>query len=282
VSASDSHYRLSSPYDPISPAIKYEGVLLVDVETADPVRLLVVTRELPLASNLCETASTLNFRHGTAGDSDVLLPAFAAQHFISPTGKEARNTISFSNCRKYSSESTVTFNPRPAETIVAHLASTPALPPAIPEQLSFSMELLTPFDSDTAAAGDRFIARLTAPLRDGNHLIAPKGATVEGRLSDVEIEFHPAEKVTFGLIPESLQIHGSKVPLAAQLDVYAQVRKEHRKLKGLQFYLPAPGERPHQFLLVGRHAVLPKGFTSEWLTIALRNSGAASSDRFHN
>lgn len=112
--------------------------------------------------------------------------------------------------------------------------------------------------SDTAAAGDRFIARLTAPLRDGRRLIAAKGAIIEGRLSDLEIEFHPAERVTFGLFRNRWKFTGSKVPLAAQLDLYAQVKKEDRKLKGLKFYLSAPGEHPHQFYLIWRHAILPK------------------------
>jgi hypothetical protein len=101
------------------------------------------------------------------------------------------------------------------------------------------MELLTPFDSDTAAAGDHFDARLTAPLRDGKRLIAPKGALIEGRVSDVEIDFRPAQVVTFGLIPESLEIGGARVLFAARLDPQPFIlAKAQKRPKKLQPHLP--------------------------------------------
>jgi hypothetical protein len=142
------------------------------------------------------------------------------------------------------------------------------------------MELLTPFDSDTAAAGDHFDARLTAPLRDGKRLIAPKGALIEGRVSDVEIDFRPAQVVTFGLIPESLEIGGARVPFAARLDPQPFiVAKAQKRPKKLQFYLPARAEYLHEFRFTGCHAILPKGFVSDWLTAASRNSGTPSTHR---
>jgi hypothetical protein len=267
VLVSDSHYRVKAPNAGDWLTVGYEGVLYVDAETADPVRVTVATRDVPPAANVCRTTSTLKFHRDASVAEDALLPVTTAQRFINPDGTEVQNTITFSNCRQYSSESTITFyTPAPESTPARRVVAAPQSPD-IPEWLPFTMEMITPIDTDTAAAGDRFRARLGSSLRDGRFTIAPKGTLIEGRVSHLEVGYRPKEVVVIGLKPESMEIRGVKVPFSARLDLSRSVvAEQQKKRKGLMFLLPARGELPQELRLPGTHNVLKKGFTSHWLT----------------
>lgn len=272
VPVSDSHYRVKSMDNHDWLTVGYEGVLYVDATSADPARVTVSTNELPLAAGVCQTTSTLQFHRDANVGEELLLPQKAVQRFVSPNGNETQNTTTFSDCRQYSSQSSISFYTSADDTAgTIHAAARPHAA-VIPEGLPFSMELLEAIDGDTAAAGDRFRARLATPLRDGRRTIAPKGALIEGRVSEVEVGYHPTEMVAIGLIPESLEVQGVKVSFAARLDLsVGVVAKEQRIRKGLQFFLPAPGEVPHEFRLPGTHNILKKGFTTDWQTAAVRS-----------
>jgi hypothetical protein len=266
VPAADSHYRVRSIDGSAWFNAAYDGLLLVDADTAEPVQLGVVTKELPPAAGVCQTATTLNYQRGSIDGKEILLPTVARQSFVNADAIETQNTITFSNCHQYSSESTITFG-EPDDSRANAKPAAKLIPTSIPDLLPFAFELTAPIDSDTAAAGDRFTARLTAPLGNGKTLIAPKGARIEGRVSDVEIGFHPKEAVVLGLIPETIEIRGVKAPFAARIDTRGDVvAKEQKRRKGLEFLLPRPGEYPHLMRFDGSHAVLQKGFTSNWLT----------------
>jgi hypothetical protein len=268
VPVSNSHYRVRAQDKEAWIAVGYAGTLHVDAATADPIRIAVVVNDLPRAANMCQTEFSMVLKRDAGIGADLLLPVEASQHFLDPTGGETHNTISFSGCRQFSSESTIKYYAPPEPDAATRRAMAKLGPPTIPERLPFSMELLSTIDSETSAAGDRFTARLAAPVRDGRRVIAPKGAIVEGRVSDVEIGYRPEETVAIGLIPESIEIHGMKVPFGARLDYRREVvLKEQKRRKGLAFFLPKPGEYPHMFRLPGTHNVLKRGFVSDWLTV---------------
>jgi hypothetical protein len=272
VPVSASHYRVKTMDNSAWLTVGYQGVLHIDAETADPVRIMVVTNDLPPAAGVCQTAANLVFKHDSGLGDELLLPASAGQHYVSINGNETQNNISFSNCRQYSSESTITYGASSGDG-ASRVRPVAKLNPVvdIPGWLPFSMELLSTIDTNNAAGGDRFTARLATPLRDGRRTIAPKGALIEGRVSNVGIGFRPVESVAIGLIPESLEIKGAKIPFAARLDLRTDVvTKQQKKRKGLVFFLPAPGEYPHEIRLPGTHNVLAKGFVSEWMTATPR------------
>jgi hypothetical protein len=262
-----SHYRVKTQDGSAWLTVGYEGVLHIDAETADPIRVTVVTNDLPVAAGVCQTASTLNFQRDASVGEDLLLPVTAGQHFISLNGAETQNTISFAGCRQYSSESTISFGAPPnAATPASRTAARPRSLD-IPDWLPFTMELLTEIDSDRAAAGDTFRAKLATPIRDGRMVLAPKGSLIEGRVSTAAVDFRPAEMVEFGLMPLTIEIQGVKHPFAARLDLRAAtVSKAQKNWKGLRFFLPAPGQLPQEIRLPGAHNVLKEGFVSEWMT----------------
>jgi hypothetical protein len=272
VPASASHYRVKTMDNSAWRPVGYQGILHIDAETADPVRVMVVADGMPRAAGVCQTSANLVFKRDAGVGEEFLLPVSAGQRYVSINGSETWNTIRFSTCRQYSSESTISYG-TPTDAGADGIRTVARLHPSIeiPEGLRFSMALLSTIDADNAAAGDRFTALLATPIRDGRRTIAPKGALIEGRVSHVGIDFRPVETVAIGLMPESIAIQGAKIPFAARLDLRADVvAKQKRKRKGLEFFLPAPGEYPQEIRLPGTHNVLAKGFVSEWMTAAVR------------
>jgi hypothetical protein len=270
VPVSASHYRVKTMDNSAWLTVGYQGILHIDAETADPVRIMVVADDMPRAAGVCQTSANLAFKRDASVGEELLLPVSAGQRYVSINGSETWNTISFSTCRQYSSESTISYGTPPDASDIRTITR---LHPSIeiPDGLPFSMELLGTIDTDNAAAGDRFTARLATPIRDGRRTIAPKGALIEGRISNIGIDFRPVETAAIGLVPESITIQGAKIPFAARLDLRVDVvTKQKRKRKGLEFFLPAAGEYPHQIRLPGTHHVLTSGFVSEWMTATPR------------
>jgi hypothetical protein len=110
-----------------------------------------------------------------------LLPIRAALTTISRKGDQNRYLVEYSNCRQFSGQSTITFG-TPVEP-----ASAMPEPPKTAEQqlaagLSLQIRLASEFKVSQAVEGDVIEGILHADLRNGKTLIAPKGATVRGRV----------------------------------------------------------------------------------------------------
>ena len=257
----DSHYMVKL-MTPERVPTAYRGLVLVDPGTADSVHLLVETAELPAASGSCQTVSNIDYARVTIGDRNLLLASHARQRFISRDGAETENTVTFSSCREYSSESTVSFYQRPDPGGAASAAA--AAVQHVPPDLQLRMQLTAPIDTESAAVGDRFSARLTQDLRDGRRLLAPKGAIVEGRISSMKVYYGTHPEAIVGLSPRHIAAGGSMLALSA----FPYVRRDpvRNGRRGVVIVLPPPGEHAGVFRQFGSHAVFPRGFASEWTT----------------
>ena len=274
VSRENSHYRVRvrTSWD----FTGYSGSFQVDPETDEVVHLMVQTDELPAASGMCMTTSYLDYATVPIGSSQFLLPTRVRQHWVDPFGKETDNTTTFSACREYKGESTLIFSEDPATLSAAPPASTPPPRPSVdplPDVaagLRLKLELTSPIDTDTAAAGDKFSARLIEPLKDAHStMVADKGTVVEGRLLRVENFRNPPHLIVV-LRPSRLLIKGTLYRLACVRDWEREMQENRRKNKGVEIQLPLRGEeRSGVFRFEGSHVVLPKGFRSEWRTVTV-------------
>lgn len=266
VPASESTYNIRLNHS--SYVTAFSGTFLADPETDNLVRLTVATGELPLASETCQITATLDYAMVRIGDFQFLLPAHVRQRWIDPDGFEAENNTAFTACQEYTGESTITFSPESAADPGGPGTSPQAVPPSVPAGLRFGMVLTSPIATDTAAAGDLFSAQLTGPLRAKSKVFAPKGALVGGRLVRVET-FHDPPSVVVVFRPETVEVRGSKVPLAASRDWQREVTESRaRQRKGMEIDLPLPGEDSGVFRFPREHVVVPQGFRSDWRTVA--------------
>ena len=271
--ASESTYNVRLKHS--SYVTAFSGTFLADPETDDLVRLTIATGELPLAAETCQITATLNYAMVRIGDFRFLLPTHVRQRWVDPNGFEAENNTAFTACREYTGESTITFAPESAANPGGPVTSPQAVSPSVPAGLRFAMALTSPIATDTAAAGDPFSARLTEPLRARLKVFAPKGALVEGHLVRVETFHHPPSVVVV-FRPETVEVRGSKVPLAASRDWQREVTESRAaRRRGMEIDLPLPGEGSGVFRFPREHVVVPQGFRSDWRTVPPTQAGSA-------
>jgi hypothetical protein len=195
----------------------YSGTLLLDPVATDLARLTVRTAELPESSPACQAISEVTYGRTSIHERMVLIPRETRLRTIDRPGSESFSLTSFASCREYgSSGRMVVDNPDgPADPSTGPVSSAqPASP--LPAGIRFEARIVTPIDSDTAAAGDPIEAVLRSPMRDKkNSVIAPAGARLHGRLRRVEHRSQPTDHFEIVVQFESVEIAGRNVPLSA-------------------------------------------------------------------
>lgn len=161
------------------------GAFWADAESLDVVRIRSEADEIPSTIEIKSCSSLIEYGRSRIADSDFLLPTHAELRLAGFSGEESRNVTTFSACRKYSVESTVSFDfdeaPAKGKPPKPRAASVP-----LPAGLELRMELQTAIDRRKSAAGDRLEGRLTADVKQDGKLIVPAGAVVHGRLRRLE------------------------------------------------------------------------------------------------
>jgi hypothetical protein len=261
VAREDSHYRVRMERSWYRTA--YSGTIEVDPETAELVHMTVRTRELPQATGSCQTISEMDVAPVRIGTGEFLLPQGGKQRFVSTDGSETENTTTFSNCREYRGESTITYAEPGAASDGAERGAEDSRP--LPTGLRFTCALAKPIDTRTAAAGDPFTARLTEPLRDQQgRVLALTGSRVEGRILRVETFQLPEAAVVVVMQPNVLHAQGNRMRLAAVRDWGSARQTRH----GTELVLPRRGEwNAGAFRLKGEPAVLGEDFVTDWRTV---------------
>jgi hypothetical protein len=201
----------------------FSGTLLLDPETSDLVRLTVRTGELPSNSSACQAISEVTYERTAIHERPVLVPHETQLSIISLNGEESLSHTSYANCREYASTVKLIFDGAKSDgaksTPVPVTTMPVAAPPTkLPAGLHFDARIITPIDSDTAAAGDPIEAVLRSPIR--NHkkeIIAPAGSHLHGRLRNVKWWSEPSDNFQITVQFESLEIGGTRVPLNAEV-----------------------------------------------------------------
>lgn len=274
VAAEDSSYRVRIAGSRVKSG--YSGTVLVDANTGDVVRLTVNTDGLPPAANACEISMNLDLNQVKIGDGEFLLPARGQERYVMPTGDEVENTTTFAACREYLGESSVSFTaPQPGAGSSGQKIA--AAPVRVPGGQQFTLELTAPIASLTAAAGDAFSGRLVTPLRDEKRrTLARAGSLVEGHLLRVERRHLAPASTVVVFRPESVEIAGSPVRLAAVRDWSRELAARRKGKARVEIQLPFSTEdNAGVFQFDGDEPVVPRAYRSAWRTV----DAIASPDR---
>jgi hypothetical protein len=263
-----SHYRVKARKEWIITG--YTGTLRVDPKTAELVRLVVRTEELPAETGTCEADTSLEYGIVQLGGGDYLLPKVARQRFIGREGSEAENTMSFSACREYQAESTVAFGD--GGHTGGRQPGVPATALELPAGLPVTVELVTAVRFGQTAAGDAIEGRLVKPIRDERQkTLVAEGAAVRGRLMRVETAYGRRAEHTVALRWETVQVGSVMAPLSLLPDRRSADRRTGvgnvLRSRGMEIELPLPSEsRYGVFHLSAARTMLESGFRSEWFT----------------
>lgn len=195
----------------------YSGTLLLDPEASDIARLTVRTAELPESSPACQAISEVTYGRTSIHERMVLIPRETRLRTIDRPGSESFSLTSFAGCREYESSGRIVVdNPNGAAAPGTAPASSAQPPTPLPAGLRFTARIVTPIDSETAAAGDPIEAVLRSPMRDKkNSVVAPAGARLHGRLRRVEHRSQPVDRFEIAVQFESMEIDGKIVPILA-------------------------------------------------------------------
>jgi hypothetical protein len=214
---SRSQYKVKAKQNWFTTA--YGGTFLLDPDALDLTHLTVRTAELPAETEQCQAISEVEYERAPIHGHLALIPHESRLRLIGRNGEENLNIDSYANCREYTSKSVLRFdapeNPAEDGAPTAPLAGQSVV---IPAGRRFDFRVVTPIDSDTAAAGDPVEAVLRSAIRDKKEaIIVPVGARIHGRLAQFEQEIGPRNFFQLGLKLESIDVNGTRAPFRAKL-----------------------------------------------------------------
>lgn len=247
----------------------FHGTFLLDPETADIAGLTVRTAELPESNPACQAISEVEYSRTQLHDRMVLIPRETRLVTIDRQGSETVSLTTYANCREYASKSRMVFEnaPSSAGTTATPPPQLPATSP-LPAGLRFDARLVTPIDSDTAAAGDAVEGVLRSAIRDRNKVLAPAGARLHGRLLRVERRFGGLDSFRIAVQFESLEVNGGAVPLRAAPDPAWSQAERRRNFPGPVVAAPDNGFADLGTFIFRTEHLRLKTFDWSWITVS--------------
>ncbi len=253
----------------------YSGSFEIYAETAELAHLVIETDQLPPESQMCRDKTEIDYHYLLIGDSQFLLPSKSVFETVSPNETETRSITTFSACHEYTAESSLILEDA-ATTAAAKVAPKTAEP--LPVGISLTLALLTPIDTQYAAAGDAISAKVTKAVRapGSNKIVVQAGAIAHGRILQMRHQYSSSQFL-FSIRFDTLDQKGALSPLSIRLDRDLKQEKAHSKsgltTRGAEFSLPPPqatGESGSWFSAPARNGgfVMPAGFESKWITVA--------------
>ena len=164
----------------------YDGSILVDSQTADLVRLVIRSDQLPTETGACELTQTLDYGRVRLHDADFLLPKEVRVSVIHTDGSEAENQIQYSACREFRSKSVIRFPASERGEASPSGGAEPVSQFLLPPGLPFKVVFTDSIDTVTAAAGDPVRGKLETAIRDrSSNVLVPEGTPVTGRITSI-------------------------------------------------------------------------------------------------
>jgi len=255
----------------------YRGSFWNDIETLDLLRLDVEAMDIPPHLPLRATTDSMRYERVPIGESTFLLPKSSQMIMEDLDGGQSRNAISFSRCRQYAGESTLSFDEAPA----GEVPPTP-LPEAIalPAGLSIELELLTPIQFPGNAIGDEIEARVRRDVKRKGVVLVPKGALLKGNVAVLERRYDPRgqEGILVALQWREISFDGKVGPFEGQLEEGGAIPVTESSSRGI-YQRPVARARemlPHRDVFYVRKdsSQLPRGLPLNWRTLSAGGSGA--------
>jgi hypothetical protein len=201
----------------------------------------------------------------------TLLPSASELVLVTRDGHKSRNAVTFSGCRRYSANSSLSFNTisEPARPAEEHLQR------ELPAGVALAIRLERPISIRESAVGDELVARLDKAETAGGVSLA-KGTPVLGRIRRLEQHLSSPALNLIGLEFFALQLSGGRVPFSARLIGPRATRDEVKTVgnrleivpgtPGLDIEDDGTSTGIGSFRLQGKDVFLPPGFRTSWET----------------
>jgi hypothetical protein len=154
----------------------YDGAILVDPITGDPVRIVIRMADVAPSAGLCELTQTVDYGKVRLEGKEFLMPEQVLTQLTMSDETQFENRATYSNWHGFSSQIAA----------AQHFTSgSPGMPSerAPPPGIRFIIALDRPIDPATAAFGDRIQATVTSYTVGNSAKVSfPPGATVHGHI----------------------------------------------------------------------------------------------------
>jgi hypothetical protein len=244
-----------------------KGWFDVDTATLDLVRFSFAAQDLPPFSTDKSLEETAEYGRVPLGGSEILIPLAVDLHSEAINSDSRWNHTTFTACRQYTAESSISFAEENAAIIPATAIAAKEEVQALPSGLEIPLKLDTPIDSAHAAVGDEILAIVSKNVRMGHETILPSGAVVKGviRRLDRHRGSRPYFEVGIELTEAAYSRHRAIV--YGKLEELSAFRGMHRNVVGFTTLVdPPPGPGVGYFYVEGDAFVIPKGQALTWLT----------------
>ncbi len=186
VSLLNSGYRIRSGIQ--GAVVAFHGSFLADPSSGDLLHLDVSADDIPPDVGIAEAVTTVDYARVRIGTADFLLPERTELTVTNRLGQSERNRMTFSQCRQYGVESAVSFDP----------------PETLPGGLLLTLELDQAFDAEGLRGGSPILAKLVSEVRSQEKILIPAGATVRGRV--LQLDRRPGPAATLRMVLEFEEI----------------------------------------------------------------------------
>jgi hypothetical protein len=246
--------------------VGYHGSFWVDPTSLDLVRLEVYADDIPPNLKIASAEDSVEYHRVQLGEGAFLLPSKSELSMKDLSGAESQNRTTFTGCRQYSGESTISFDDPSDAAKPAQEERTLHLPAGV--RLELALE--TPVADGQTAVGDPVTAILKRPVKLGSGLVAPKGALVHGRMTHLRRQQTSRPGWAIGMTFFEMEWPGTHAQLRASLEdlptvsMLASTNAEYRMLLRQIAY------QEGLFLLPGYRLTVPRGFLMIWRTQPLQ------------
>ena len=208
-----SHYKYSSAgKDYVT--VAYRGSFYAEPDTADLRKLDLEAVDFP-SDDVCHVADTIEYSRTQIGQNSFMLPKTSAMDVTYRNFSESLNETTFSGCREYVGESTISFDTE-GDGKALEAGKKAALKP-LPPKTHLRVRIDPPIDSATAAAGDPITGVVDAQVKDKGEIVARVGDRLHGRVLRLEQTIGATSRWTVAILFETFERNGfeQKVVLKA-------------------------------------------------------------------
>jgi hypothetical protein len=239
----------------------YQGSFRIDTKTAELIRLVDETDNLPLDAAMCRAKTSTDYRFTLLGDGQILLPLQSVLETQRPNAFRTSSVTTFSACHEYVAESTIRFGDEGESAKAASKAPSAATP--LPAGILLTLALTAPIDTSSAAGGDLVSAKVTKAVRapGSNTILVPAGAIARGRILQMRHNYADS-RFTISIRFDTLESQGAVSPLSVKLT--------RRTLRVPGSFLPqySLDDTGSSFTISSKgEYVMKAGFESDWITV---------------
>jgi len=246
--------------------VGYHGSFWADPRTFDAVRLEMSADDVPPRLGVDQSGNRIDFAPVRIGSSFALLPQSGETSMRLIRGWESRNELTFTHCREYGVETTISFGDPNESGATGGGTRNVELPPG----LELTIGLDTPVDSEKALAGDPIRGRVEADATLKGKVVVHKDALVSGRLRRLEQHLEGWPYVLVRLEFTEIEFEGKTARFFAELEKVVPMPGAERIKRVATKDVPGIGGLPGvgTVTVAGNRMLLPAGTKLVWKTLS--------------